>query len=140
MTDTKNTIELKTGVHWICEKGMLCSEFFIPSGCPMVDSHMIDIHIKELDQFLKAENITFLNDLTASDNVLSFEALKKWGESEVLNKYRIAEAYVVDTLADLIFLNQHIRLNNLEFQARVFQSIDNAKKWLREFIGDHHDY
>lgn len=128
-----NQIELKTGTHKVCDKGIVWSEFFIPSGCPMVDSRMIVEHIDELNQFLNGEDRLFLIDLTSSENVLSFDALKKWSQSEVLNKSRLAEAYVVDTLADLIFLKQHIRLNHLSYPAKVFQSTKRAKEWLIQF-------
>ena len=136
MTESKNQIELKTGRHWICEKSMLCSEFFIPTGCPMVDTRMIREHIEVVSDFLENKKLPFVIDLSSSEGVLSFDALKKWGQSDLLNEHRIAEAYVVNALSDLIFLKQHIRLNQLEFPAQVFQSIDRAKEWLGQFEED----
>lgn len=133
VTASKEKIELRTGIHWVCTEGIVRSQFFIPSGCPMVDSRMITEHIKHLDQLLSEKRYPFLMDLTIDENVLSFDALKKWGQNKALNKRRIAEAYVVDNLADLMFLKQHIRLNDLEFPARVFQSINQSKEWLERF-------
>jgi hypothetical protein len=137
VTVSKNQIELKTGTHWI-ENHCVHSAFFIPNGCPMIDSRMIREHIEALDHFLDDNlRIPFLIDLTSSESVLSFDALKSWGQSSVLNAYRSAEVYVVDTLADLIFLKQHIRLNKLDYPARVFQSLNQAKDWLIK-LGNNH--
>jgi len=127
---SKNHIELKTGRHWIGGDQCMYSEFFIPDGCPMIDRRMIREHILAIGQFLEDVKVPFLVDLTSSDSILSFDALKEWGQSEVLNNYRVAEAYVVSTLADLIFLKQHIRLNKLAYPARAFQSATRAKEWL----------
>lgn len=97
----------------------------------MVDSRMIGEHIMGLDQLIGNERVPFLIDLTSSENVLSFDALKKWSQSELLNANRLAEAYVVDTLADLIFVKQHIRLNRLSYPAKVFQTSAEAINWLK---------
>ena len=105
----------------------------------MIDSRMIRDHIEALDHFLDDNmRIPFLIDLTSSESVLSFDALKTWGRSNELNAHRSAEVYVVDTLADLIFLKQHIRLNKLDYPARVFQSLIKAKDWLRKLGNNHH--
>ncbi len=97
---------------------------------------MVREHIEEVHHFLGDKKLSFMNDMRSSEGVLSFDALKKWGQSECLNEHRIAEAYVVRALSDLIFINQHIRLNRLKFPAQVFDSIDLARKWLSQFQGD----
>ncbi|WP_425390697.1 hypothetical protein [Ekhidna sp.] len=132
----KNQIELTTGKHWLCEKGMLCSEFWIPEGRFMVDSRMILDHIESAVTVLSGNRLPFLNDMTSSEGILSFDALKKWGQSELLNEYRVAEAYIVKSLSDLIFIKQHIRLNDLKFPAMVFQSVERAKEWLSQVKED----
>lgn len=102
----------------------------------MVDTRMIREHIEVVSDFLENKKLLFIIDLSSSEGVLSFDALKKWGQSDLLNECRIAEAYVVNALSDLIFLKQHIRLNQLEFPAQAFQSIDRAKEWLSQFEED----
>ncbi|WP_370087433.1 hypothetical protein [Ekhidna sp.] len=97
----------------------------------MIDSRMIKEHLKEISQFLRDKKLPFLIDLTNAESVLSFDALKTWGQSDLLNEYRIVEAYVVNNLADLIFIKQHIRLNMIKYPAMVFQGLAPAKDWLK---------
>lgn len=103
----------------------------------MIDSRMVREHIEALCQFLDTK-VFFMIDFTSSECILSFDALKAWGQSGDLNTYRLAEVYVVDSLADLIFLKQHIRLNKLSYPANVFQSVKQAKDWLGKIGKDHH--
>lgn len=92
---------------------------------------MIKEHLVRLDQFLKEVKLAFLSDLSSSENVMSFDALEAWSQSELLNEHRLAEAFVVSTLADLVFFKQHIRLNQLTYPAQAFQSLKEAQSWLK---------
>lgn len=137
MIDNKNQIELKTGKHWVSEDQIFHSKFIIPAGCPMIDSRMIKEHLEVIHHFLGNRELPFLIDLTTSESVLSFDALKKWGQSELLNDHRLVEAYVVNNLADLIFMKQHIRLNKIQYPAMVFQGRKLAIEWLKSYTINH---
>ncbi|MEQ8924858.1 MAG: hypothetical protein RLO81_03530 [Fulvivirga sp.] len=131
MKRSKKGIVLRTGRHWI-NGTIFYSELFISEDFPIVDHHAIMDHINVLDKFIGNKKMLFLSDVSSSENILSFDALKIWGENESLNKHRIAEAFVVCSLADVYYFKQYIRLNDLAYPAKVFNDKKEAVNWLSE--------
>ncbi|QSE98824.1 DUF7793 family protein [Fulvivirga lutea] len=131
MKRTKKGIVLRTGRHWI-KGAIFYSELFVSEDFPIVDRQAITEHIDILDDFIGNKKMLFLSDVSTSDNILSFDALRVWGGNESLNKHRLAEAFVVSSLADVYFFKQYIRLNDLAYQAKVFNDKKEAVNWLSE--------
>lgn len=121
---------MSTGAHWI-EDSCYIIQFF-----KRIDKQAIQDHIATVKELSGSKMHPFLLDFNGSEHGISFEALKVWSTNQNLTQLRIAEAYVVRSLADHISVRQHIRLNLPPYEVNVFNEMEDAKNWLAEFINN----
>ncbi len=118
---------MSTGTHWI-EGSCYIIQFF-----KCIDKQAIQDHIAAVKELSGSKMHPFLLDFSESEYGVSFEALKVWSTNQNMTQLRIAEAYVVRSLADRISVRQHIRLNLPPYEVNVFNEMEDAKNWLAEF-------
>lgn len=87
-------------------------------------------HIDAVKELSGMKKLPFLLNFTESNDEIGFEALRVWSADQTLSQKRIAEAYVVKSLAGRVSITQHIRLNRPSCKVKIFQTVEEAKNWL----------
>lgn len=117
----------------ISEDHLIDNDFYeiIFSRSP-IQEQTIKHHIDTVIELSESKRFMFLMNFEESDSEIEFEALRAWSADKTLIQKRIAEAYVVKSLAGRISIAQHIRLNKPSYEVKIFQTVEDAKNWLME--------
>jgi len=129
-------IELATGSHQITKEGYVRSIFLLSGDVEIISDDEMQLHVKAVKSLLSHDSRGFLVDITDLNGALSFEALRLWSSNQAINKHCLAEAYLIESLADAVFIWQHIRLNKLKYPARVFHKYEEATEWLKHYTNN----
>jgi len=74
---------------------------------------------------------------TLSDSRVRMTATKEareYGADNPYTKYRLATAVVVNSTALKLMANFYIRFNKPKIPTRLFEDVNEAKKWLKTFL------
>ena len=127
-------IETKKATISLLEDRIICLEFRSNVEFKVSDAKLVN---KAFTELAKEEPFCSLVDGRNTFGIISKEAREHFAENKALSKQRLAEALIIDNLANRFLANFYITFNRSNNPCKVFTDYDAAIDWLRTFTSLH---
>ncbi len=131
---TTNRIDLEHSSVWIDDDNVLRIDY---RGGGDLDIHYIKSHTEAILKVCNGIPRPFLIDLRDVFGSISYEGQNYLASYPELTKVRIAQAIVIDNLANRLLGNFYFSVLRPKGPRKIFNSVDKAKEWLmKQYVED----
>jgi len=124
----KDVIRIGNSKFWT-DNGVLYCEFKRGEFNYNLETEEIEVFVKVIDKLCKGKSMPFLIDLRDAQGVLTRESASLLANSPILNKLRISEAYVINSMRVRLVITSYKRIYEPATPFVVFDNIESAKEY-----------
>ena len=128
----EHVIKFEDIIFWKDEKDILYCKSINSESIHNLDIHKAKLYIKAIIELSEGKPMPFLIDLRNSRWTFSILAAKELSNNPKLQRLRISEAFVANTIAIELLIKSYKRLFDSRTPFKIFRNLETAKYYCKQ--------